>query len=203
MKKLVVLLHGVGSSGAGMQGVAQLLRQLLPDVIVSTPDGTSSFAGGNAGYQWFSVQDITENSRPRRIAEARSAFDGVLREIFRQHDFVPGEDQLILLGFSQGAIMALDALVTNRLPLIAVVAFSGRLSSPEPWSGQIHAKALLIHGTSDAVIPWRESENACVRLRDAGIEVETLFEPGISHTISASGIKKAAEYIARRFNLNG
>lgn len=202
MKKLVIFLHGVGSSGADLEGLGLYFQQVMPEVIFASPNGTSPFDGGGEGYQWFSVLGVTEQSRPERVVEARAAFDATLGAIFRQHDVTPGKDQVILLGFSQGSIMALDALVTARFPLAGVAAFSGRLSSPRPYQPAADSAALLVHGIDDLVIPWTESEAAAAALTEEGVEVETLFEPGVVHTISAEGVAKALEFIIRRFELS-
>lgn len=201
MKKLIVMLHGVGSSGADLEGLGLFFQQVMPEVLFASPNGSEPFDGGGEAYQWFSLA-VTEQNRPQRIVEARAAFDAQLRAIFEQHDVVPGKDQVILLGFSQGAIMALDALVTARFPLAGVVAFSGRLASPKPYQLAADASALLIHGMADQVIPWAESEAAAAALTEAGAEVETLFEPGVVHTISADGVSQAMGYIAERFELD-
>jgi len=59
---------------------------------------------------------------------------------------------------------------------------------------------LLVHGMADAVIPWAESEAAAAALIEAGAtEVETLFEPGVVHTISGDGIAKAMAFVTEQF----
>ena len=200
MKKLVVLLHGVGSSGADLEGLGHFFQPMFPDVIFSSPNGTEKFDGGGAGYQWFSVAGVTEASRPGRIVEARTAFDAAIKQIFAGHDIDPSQDRVIFLGFSQGSIMALDALVTARLPLAGVVAFSGRLSSPQPYAPVSDTPVLLVHGQADPVIPWQESESAATRLAGIGVPVITFFEPDLPHTISMAGIDKATAFISQCFS---
>lgn len=202
MKKLIVMLHGVGSSGADLDGLGFFVQQVMPEVLFASPNGSEPFDGGGEAWQWFSLEGVTEENRPQRVVEARPAFDATLEAIFKQHAVTPGKDQVILLGFSQGAIMALDVLATSRFPLAGVVAFSGRLASPEPYQVQADASALLIHGMADQVIPWAEGEAAAAALIEAGAEVETLFEPGVVHTISADGVSQALGYIAERFELD-
>ncbi|MBP2170257.1 phospholipase/carboxylesterase [Erwinia toletana] len=198
-KDIVILLHGVGSRGDDLRGVAQLWSQDIPGVIVATPNGPQQFDMG-VGYQWFSVNGVTDQSRPARILAARNAFDATLQGILAQHQLSASEDNIMLAGFSQGAIMALDMLVSNRLPLAGVVAFSGRLASPVPYQPADNAALLLVHGQDDPVIGWHESEKAAQQLSALGVAVESAFEAGVPHTITASGARKAAEFIARRFS---
>jgi len=200
MQKLVILLHGVGSSGADLEGLGHFFQQVMPDIVFASPDGSQPFDGGPEGFQWFSLAGINDALRRERVVEARAAFDATINGILHQHHIEPGRDKVILLGFSQGSIMALDALVTGRFPLSGVVAFSGRLSSPKPYTPPSDAAVLLVHGLDDQVIPWTESESAAAALVEAGVsEVETQFEPGVVHTISAEGISKAMEFIMQQF----
>lgn len=197
-KKMVILLHGVGSSGGDFSSLISEWQRSLPDVIFVAPNGPQRFDMGGPGFQWFSINGVTAANRAERIAQARAAFDAHLQAIFSQHDFVPGEDKLILAGFSQGGIMALDMLVSDRLPLRGVIAFSARLSSPEPFTAPQAAEALIIHGKADPVIPWQEGGSAAARLDALGVTVTSYFEDGIPHTLSRQGVALAQNFIARR-----
>lgn len=203
MKKLIILLHGVGSSGADLEGLGYFFQQVMPEVIFASPNGSTVFEGGGEGYQWFSLAGITEALRAERIVAARAAFDAIINGILAEHDIVAGRDKVMLLGFSQGSIMALDALVTDRFPLAGVVAFSGRLASPKPYHPSADAAVLLVHGMADPVIPWAESEAAAAALIEAGVnDVETLFEPDVVHTISGDGVARAMAFVAQQFEQN-
>ena len=203
MKKLIILLHGVGSSGADLEGLGYFFQQVMPEIEFASPDGSAPFDGGGEGYQWFSLAGITETLRSERIVAARAGFDVIINNILKEHDIVAGRDKVILLGFSQGSIMALDALVTERFPLAGVVAFSGRLSSPKPYHPSKNTPVLLVHGMADSVIPWTESEAAAAALIEAGsYEVETLFEPDVVHTISGDGIARAMDFVTELFELD-
>jgi len=199
-KNLVVLLHGVGSRGSDFRGVAERWQQAMPQVSIALPDGPSVFDMG-PGFQWFSVSGVTEENRPARIMAARQAFDTRLADVFRQQDINPDTDRVILAGFSQGAIMAMDALIRADYPLAGVVAFSGRLASPLPFQPHTGSAALLIHGKADQVISWQESQKAAEALSTAGVQVELSIEEHVPHTINLAGIKTAARFIKQRFTL--
>ncbi|MCU5773796.1 dienelactone hydrolase family protein [Erwiniaceae bacterium BAC15a-03b] len=194
-KSLVIMLHGVGSNGDDLAGLGSHWSPALPGTAFASPDAPYPFPHG-AGYQWFSLDGITEQNRPARVVAAREAFDQLLHDILDAHQMSGQLDRVVLVGFSQGSIMALDALVSGRWPVAGVVAFSGRLSSPQPFTPATHTPALLIHGHADAVIPWAESEAAALRLIAAGVEVKTQFEPATGHTISGQGASTAATFIA-------
>ena len=195
-KALVIFLHGVGSNGDDLAPLGHHWATLLPDVIFAAPNAPERFAAG-FGWQWFSLTDVTPENRPGRVRAARAAFDATLNAIVAQHGFADRWQDVVLVGFSQGSIMALDALASGRYPLAGVVAFSGRLAVEGQLTPQAHVPALLIHGQADEVIPWQESESAATRLRAAGVPVDTRFEPATGHTISGPGAMHAAAFIGQ------
>ncbi|WP_456310631.1 alpha/beta hydrolase [Serratia proteamaculans] len=196
-KGLVILLHGVGSIGDDLAGLGDHWAPALPGVSFASPNAPYHFEHG-AGWQWFSLAGITPENRPARVAAARAAFDQTLQAILDRHQMSEHLDKVVLVGFSQGSIMALDTLVSGRWPVAGMVAFSGRLSSPQPFTPALNTPVLLVHGMADGVIPVQESESAEQRLRALGVQVSSQFEPGIGHTISAQGAQRAVEFIAAR-----
>ncbi|OON38005.1 phospholipase [Izhakiella australiensis] len=191
---LAILLHGFGSNGDDLAGLAARWAPDLPGVKFASPNAPERFPHG-AGYQWFALDGVTAENRPQRVADARASFDRILERILQQ--MTDKLDKVVLVGFSQGAIMALDAVASGRWPVAGVVAFSGRLASTPPLKPAI-APLLLVHGMIDPVIPYAESERAAGQLRDLGYPVTTQFEPSTGHTISAAGARAAAGFIAER-----
>ncbi len=197
---LVVLLHGVGSSGDSLASVGKRLASSLPGATIVAPNAPHASSFGN-GYQWFSTAGVTAENRPARIAAARPGFDATLSEIIEENGVAGRLDRVALVGFSQGTIMSLDAIVSGRWPVGAVVGFSGRLAAPEPLTPNGPTPILLIHGTDDAVIPVQETEQAAGKLAALGLSVETRIEPGLGHTISGAGAAYAGEFLAKAFGI--
>lgn len=139
---------------------------------------------------------MTEVNRPERILAARKAFDAIIHSIVKQHGFEEKLDRVVLVGFSQGTIMALDAVASGRWPIAAVVGFSGRLASPEPINPTLSTRVLLIHGASDTVISSIETTRSAATLTNFGISVYAVVQPGVQHTTSERGAQLAAEFIA-------
>ncbi len=149
-----------------------------------------------SGYQWFSVAGVTEDNRSERIRDARLSFDKMISSIIAGNGFIDKLDRVAFVGFSQGTIMALDAVASGRWPVGAVVGFSGRLASPLPLQPALETPILLVHGSADPVIPSTESSRAAATLDAFGVKVETLTLPGLPHTISAEGAARAGSFLA-------
>ncbi|KAA8998955.1 prolyl oligopeptidase family serine peptidase [Affinibrenneria salicis] len=195
-RNLVILLHGVGSNGDDLAGLGRLWRHSLPDTDFVSPNAPLPFEHG-AGYQWFSIAGVTEGNRAARVVAARGDFDRTIGEIIAEHGLSEQLERVALVGFSQGSIMSLDALVSGRWPVGAVVAFSGRLASPAPYTPSLTTQVLLVHGEEDAVIPVVETRQAAAVLSEAGVALESHVLPNLGHTISQRGADLAAGFLAR------
>ena len=195
---LVILLHGVGSNGANLATLADAWRHALPNVEFEAPDAPF-FLGHGPGRQWFSVNGVTAANRPERVAAARAAFDKTLGDIIAAHGLTGQPERIALVGFSQGSIMALDALASGRWPVAAVVAFSGRLASPQPLTPAESTRVLLIHGDADPVMPVSESIRAATVLQALGIDAKSHILPGVGHTISSEGALIAGTFLGGIF----
>jgi len=193
---LVVFLHGVDANGADLAPLAEVVRPFLPRAAFASPDAPNRSDRG-PGRQWFSLMGITEVNRPGRVEAARAAFDGVVAAQLEAFGFAGRPERVALVGFSQGAIMALDALASGRRPLGATVALSGRFASPPPFAPKAGARALLIHGESDRVIPAEATRQATRRLRDLGVAVESHVLPGVGHAISPEAIALVGDFLKR------
>ncbi|PLR30481.1 alpha/beta hydrolase [Chimaeribacter arupi] len=192
---LVIFLHGVGSRGSDLSVLATFWQSRLPGARFTGPDAPFPFDGGGNGFQWFSLNGVTPENRPARIQAAREAFDSTLARLIAQHNMADRLDRVALVGFSQGSIMALDAVLRGRWPVAAVVAFSGRLASPPPYQPGQNSRVMLLHGTADAVIPYQESEKANQALLAAGVDSQLLIEPGLGHTLSEEGATRAGAFL--------
>ncbi|MEA9391962.1 dienelactone hydrolase family protein [Acerihabitans sp. TG2] len=195
-KSLVIMLHGVGSCGDDLVPLGQLWRAELPDTVFAAPDAPFPFDPGT-GHQWFSIAGVTESNRPARVADARAAFDATLLRLMAANGLADCPQRVVLVGFSQGSIMALDAVASGRWPLAAVVAFSGRLSSPLPLAPSSGVPVLLIHGAQDPVINSLETERAAATLRTLGVAAQDIILPGLGHSLSSEGVALAGHFIVQ------
>lgn len=193
---LVVFLHGVGSRGASMLPLATQWAALLPGTDFAAPDGPAVFDGDGAGRQWFSVDGVSDANRSQRIEAARAGFDETLRKAVDRHGLLDRLDKVALVGFSQGSIMALDAIASGRWPVAGVVAYSGRLASPPPLTPCKSTRVLLVHGADDQVIAARHSTEAAATLGRLGLDAQSHILPLTAHTISTEGAQLGGKFVA-------
>ncbi len=195
---LVVFLHGVGASGADLAPLAEPLSAFLPSTAFAAPDAPARFDGGELGRQWFSIAGVGADNRQQRIEQAREGFDRVVSAALAERGFAGRLDRVALFGFSQGAMMALDAVASGRWPVAAVVAAARRRAgAADPLPAAAATPALLLHGEADAMVPAEESRRAATRLKAAGFNVEARFFARLGHAISGEGVAAAGAFLAR------
>jgi len=149
----------------------------------------------NGGYRWFETPGGDEQTRCESVAAARSDFDEMLTRLVTTSDFHRRLDRVALVGFSQGATMALDAFVSGRWPVAAIVGFAGRFSSPEPLRPTAGATVSIIHGDDDPVVPEAEGQRAAVVLRRHGVRVERHIVSSEAHGITREAAEIAAAFL--------
>lgn len=187
--ELFLLFHGVGSDAEDMRSLAQALATRRPGAWVVSVCAPQPSSWG-AGWQWFSVQGVTEQNRPERVAGALPAFRDRILAWQRETGVLPAQTRLI--GFSQGAIMALAATQAEA-PSVAgrVIAIAGRLAEPAvraPEATSVH----LIHGEHDGVMPVSLAADAHRQLQALGARVWLDRIEGLGHGIDARVLQAIA-----------
>lgn len=179
---LFLLFHGVGSNAHDLLPVGQGIARQFPGAMVVSVDAPHASDLG-AGRQWFSVVGVTEEGRPARVAQAMPLFLATVREWQQAAGVEPG--QTTLVGFSQGAIMALEATQQPELPAKRVVAFAGRFATA-PHQAPAGLSVHLIHGDQDNVISPHFSLEAAQALKALGGQVTHDSVPGLGHGIDGT-----------------
>lgn len=195
----VVLLHGYGSDGKDLMGLAPYWQQALPGALFVSPNAPQAL--GMGGYQWFPIDWTGDRlaSRQTGVIAARPVLVDFLNDLWSQTGLTPA--RTVLAGFSQGAMMALHvgtALPTDQT-LMGVIGFSGAFLPPEEFSGPGLAKPpiCLIHGDMDDVVDPNHSADANSLLTNSGFAVDYHVSRGTGHGIAPDGLDFATQFIER------
>jgi phospholipase/carboxylesterase len=197
---LYLLFHGVGATAEHMAPLARRLVLEYPQAAVLCLDAPDRFdaviddaaTGDKAGRQWFSIRRIDEENRPGRVAAALPAFIATVRAL--QQRFGMGWERTALAGFSQGAVMALEAVQAEPLLAGRVLAFSGRHASA-PTHLPLDTTVHLFHGMDDGVIPAAAAIDSAQTLLELGGDVTADVLPGIAHELHPALMDKAIEQL--------
>jgi phospholipase/carboxylesterase len=108
------------------------------------------------------------------------------------------EDRLALVGFSQGAMMALHVGPRRAKAIAGIIGYSGMLADPEALGEELATKPpiLLVHGDADDVLPVSALHQAKARLEDLDFEVAAHVSRGLGHSIDEKSLKLGAHFLA-------
>jgi phospholipase/carboxylesterase len=161
---MVILMHG---RGADMHDLADLAPMLdaapgFRFVFPNAPRAWEASPGMTFGWTWFDGWPPARES----VAASRELLLQFISEITQRYP----TSALVIAGFSQGAMMALD--VGLRTDAAAIIAMSGGLYEPD-FPAQISPKPLfLAHGTMDDVVPTSYGRRARLVLEEHGFDVD-------------------------------
>ena len=177
----VILIHGRGGTAADILALGAELGN--PDLALLAPEAE--------GRTWY----------PERFLAPREANEPWLsRGLAAVGDLVEGLDdqgispqRVLLLGFSQGACLALELAARRGLPLGGVAGLTGGLiGAPGELTGyegdMAGTPVLLGSGDPDAHVPWSRVESSAAVFRELGARVRLERYPGLPHTINAQEI---------------
>ena len=124
-KQLVVLLHGYGSNGDDLIGLAPYLARALPDAEFMSPNAPERSQLG-FGFQWFGLGSLEPRDLVGGVEHARKALDDFIDAALAERGLATAN--LGLVGFSQGTMMALDRALRRADSAAAIVGFSGKIA---------------------------------------------------------------------------
>lgn len=194
---VIVFLHGYGADGADLLGLAEPLGHYLHDTAFYAPNAPEPCRNNPFGFQWFpipwldgSTEAQARASMEKSVEDVNAFLDGVLaREGLNA-------DRMVVVGFSQGTMMALHILPRRDQVVAGIVGFSGRLLAPELLTEvKVRPPVLLVHGDQDQMVPFADMGLAERALSGAGFTVGTHAMRGTGHGISPDGLGAALAFV--------
>lgn len=194
----VVILHGFGADAGDLYPLAEYLDPeeswnfYFPDAPYEVDIG-----GGFRGRGWFPISvreletgvDFTQVRPPRLDESARAVADLI---------FELNSKKVILGGFSQGAMIAMEVAITDPDSVSGLVIWSGSLLDEKGWrakvSGLKDKPFVQSHGMQDTVLPFSVGERLNALLTSGGGQGEFIRFAG-GHEIPPPVIRKTKDFL--------
>lgn len=182
-EKAVIMIHG---RGATAQSILQLQDQ-LPEAAYLAPQA--------AEKTWYpnSFMEPREENQPH-LDSALEKIDQLIEKI---SEFVPVEN-IVLLGFSQGACLATEYAAQNPGRYGGVIAFSGGLIGDEigEYSGDMKKTSVFLGcAENDPHIPLKRVNETEEVFTELSAEVEKHIFEGSHHGITDYEIERAEDIV--------
>jgi phospholipase/carboxylesterase len=196
----ILALHGWGASAHDLFGLAPVIHD--GDALILCPQGPVEMQTGpdSRGYGWF---PISSGGPPDPAAMVAAGFQ--LRTFLDQalECYPIDPKRLLLMGFSQGGVMAYDMALQDASRFAGLVALSSwlpaEIAERAERSPELEAlPALVIHGTDDPMIPVERARESRARLEALGVHVaHAEYEMG--HEISQQSLGVLVGWLEQNF----
>jgi phospholipase/carboxylesterase len=181
----VVLLHGRGGSAEDILGLGSALK--LPNVAYLAPQA--------AGHTWYPLSFLApRKANEPYLSSALAKVESIVHSV-EQSGF--SRERMVVAGFSQGACLATEFVVSHPARYGALIAFTGGLIGPpgslqaSPPGELAGTPALLCSGDPDPHVPWARVEESAAILTAMRATVTTKRYPGRPHTVTAEELELA------------
>jgi phospholipase/carboxylesterase len=194
----ILALHGWGASAHDLLGIAPMVQQ--GDVLFLCPQGPMELevGPGQKGYGWFPLSNVGE-IEPASLVGARGLIEGFLEDALERYPIDP--ERLILMGFSQGGVMAYDLALGRPERFAALVALSSWLPDAviaalpdDPARASL--ATLLVHGSQDPMIPIENAQEARAKLEALGVTA-AWGEYEMGHEINPHALRDLLGWLAQ------
>lgn len=197
-KPLFIFLHGYGSNA---QDLFELKADLPTDVTVLSAQATTAQSQPGR-FEWFSVKVVGGefSTDPKEVYAATALVkDFVAKAIAK---YKTSANKTVLIGFSQGAIMAYEMGLRNPKAVKAIVALSGRMtpmmvSYLKTKKKQKEPHVFIGHGTSDKTLTLTEALEAKKAIEETAIKPEFHSYTGLGHTVNEAEMKDVKKFLER------
>lgn len=182
-KVALIMLHGRGADAADIIGLSEVIDRA--DVIYLAPEA--------AGHIWYpnTFMAPVESNEPGRT----SALNVIANLIARLGEARIAPDKIAILGFSQGASLALEFAARKPRRYGGIFALSGGLMgeavAARDYSGSLDGTPVFI-GCSDIDphIPLERVRESASIMGKLGAQVTEQIYPGLGHIIVEDEIVK-------------
>jgi len=191
---MVIMIHGRGADMHDLADLAPMFDTAAGArfVFPNAPKPFEAYPGMTFGWTWFEGWPPIDES----VVESRNEMLRFIDEITEQYPTPEGK--LIIAGFSQGALMALDSGLRTKKRLAGIIALSGGLYEHELVDLKPHAgiPVLIAHGSEDEVVPVKYARRARAVLENAGLDVE-YHEYPMGHQVAQEEAADVKAFIER------
>lgn len=193
--RAVILIHGRGASAQDILRLAAGIATFQEPL-----EGTAWVAPEAIGHTWYPYRYLEPLERNQPFLDsALTRIDEVI-DACGQHG-VPVAN-IALVGFSQGACLALEYVARQRRSIRAVAALAGGLIGPPDAKRMAipdltGADVFIGVGDRDEHIAVADVERGAAALTAAGATVEQRVYPGLNHTIVDDELTATRELLLR------
>jgi len=200
----ILTLHGRGANAFDLLGLAPYLCGgkfliICPQAPLETPIGPDA-----VGYAWYSMS-LGGPPDVQRMLSSQQQLQSFLDQCLTRYPI--DEKKLLVLGFSQGGVMAYSLALANPARFAALAVLSSWL--PEELVSRLNVgdavqslPTLVHHGTQDPTIEIARARSSVERLRELKVPL-TFREYEMGHEIRPRSLADLSAWLEKNVGATG
>ena len=200
-KQIIILFHGYGGNGKNIYLLANFWRKKLSSTLFYCPHAPMKCRNEKNKFKWFS--EGNENSIKNKLQ--------ILNSVKKIHIFIDNvlkknnlsEKNLVLGGFSQGCMLALEAGLQRKNKIKAIIGYSGKIIDTKKISKKIKSKPkiILFHGDKDTIVLPKFYAETKKFLLKKNFDITTKLLKNCDHRIPSLGANLGLDLLANEMLL--
>jgi len=195
----VIWLHGLGADGHDFEPIIPELKlpaeSAIRFVLPHAPKIAITINNGMMMPAWFDI--LEHGERHVDVTQLLASTAAIHKLIHREIERGVPSEQIVLVGFSQGGAVSLQAGLTYDKPLAGILGLStffptAEVVEPHPANATLPIQ--IFHGTQDPVLPEWMAENTLRYLKDMGYAPGYKHYP-MPHSVCAEEISDIADWL--------
>ena len=194
---LVILLHGIGADAFDLIPLAKYWALTLKKTKFYSLHAPYPCRLTSSGKQWFDLEDRDQTRILKEIELVKPMIITFLKKKLKNYNLQYKD--LILVGFSQGTMVALNLTLTMKEEVKGVLGYSGGVILTKSGKIEIISKPniCLVHGKNDEVVPKKMMETTKIILKDNNIDVDTHLIENLGHSIDQKGLEIGQNFLVK------
>ena len=213
IEKMIVFLHGYNSCIADLEPYAEMLCQRIKHLAVVIPTPEMVCERNPNKKQWYGLVDVDPERKRRKpetptteIVEIYNKTGDRISDVARklnsfistmQKEYKVNNKHTYVMGFSQGAMLAIYIGLTRRYELGGVFPFAGIVCGEEKLASEINSRpeVYLFHGTNDLGVQYKTLSYTKSWLDKHDVAWKAIEYDGIEHRLIEDEMADAADII--------
>ncbi len=195
---VLIMLHGYGSNETDLFDISKSIDERYIVFSLRAP-----YVLKDGGYSWYDLQFLPQQQFTYNYKEAKESRKKILSFISNAcKAYNVDSSQVILMGYSQGTIMAYDLALSSPTKIKGVVALSGLLleetkAIKTDWTKAVNVKFFIAHGYSDNVIKIAEADKVNAFLKSKKVIDVTYKNYEMPHAIMGNELNDIKKWLKK------
>jgi phospholipase/carboxylesterase len=188
-KQAVIFFHGYTQQGQAMKPIADTLAKRLPDAAFIFNNGPMT--QGN-GYSWYVLRGEDPDNTKGKVKDLAV---GTVKKV--SEGLKIPNNQIVVVGFSQGGGVAFDAGSCSTPDVNAIVSLAGVLANGDcaREASGTPASVFIVHNDGDPTVKADRIQAFQDAAKKSGYDSKLETASGTTHWPAPEGLIKAQDFI--------